>query len=118
MMVAVIGLTMWMAFFGDDVQRAVAQELGRNGLIGLAGFGVVVTVEPPPLKLNELLKIVLTPNRALFFWPRLCRDQLSTVCGCVLSVIHLSAYGLLRGSPKLLSSIINSTVRERTTYPP
>ena len=40
-MVAVIGLTMWMAFFGDDVQRAVAQELGRNGLIGLAGFGVV-----------------------------------------------------------------------------
>ena len=39
--VAVTGLTMWMAFFGDDVQRAVAQELGRNGLIGLAGFGVV-----------------------------------------------------------------------------
>ena len=41
MIVAVTGLTMWMAFFGDDVQRAVAQELGRNGLIGLAGFGVV-----------------------------------------------------------------------------
>ena len=40
-MVAVTGLTMWMAFFGDDVQRAVAQELGRNGLVGLAGFGVV-----------------------------------------------------------------------------
>lgn len=39
--VAVTGLTMWMAFFGDDVQRAVAQELGRNGLVGLAGFGVV-----------------------------------------------------------------------------
>lgn len=39
--VAVTGLTMWMAFFGDDVQRAVAQVLGRNGLVGLAGFGVV-----------------------------------------------------------------------------
>lgn len=38
---AVIGLTMWMAFFGDDVQRAAARELGKNGLIGLAGFGVL-----------------------------------------------------------------------------
>ena len=39
--VVATGLTMWMAFFGDDVQRAVAQELGKNGLVGLAGFGVV-----------------------------------------------------------------------------
>lgn len=37
----IIGLTMWMAFFGDDVQRIVARELGKNGLIGLAGFGVL-----------------------------------------------------------------------------
>ena len=39
--VVVTGLTIWMAFFGDDMQRAVAQELGKNGLVGLAGFGVV-----------------------------------------------------------------------------
>ena len=38
---AIIGLTMWMAFFGDDAQRAAARELGKNGLIGLAGFGVL-----------------------------------------------------------------------------
>lgn len=37
----IIGLTIWMAFFGDDEQRAVAQGLGKNGLVGLAGFGVV-----------------------------------------------------------------------------
>ena len=36
-----IGLTIWMAFFGDDEQRAVAQGLGKTGLVGLAGFGVV-----------------------------------------------------------------------------
>lgn len=38
---AVIGLTMWMAFFGDDVQRTTAQELGKTVLVGLAGFGVL-----------------------------------------------------------------------------
>ena len=36
-----VGLMLWMAFFGDEMQRTMAQDLGKNGLIGLAGFGVV-----------------------------------------------------------------------------
>lgn len=53
--VVVTGLIMWMAFFGDDVQRAVAQALGKGGLFGLAGYAVV----------SGLMRLVrsLVPNR-------------------------------------------------------
>ena len=53
--VVVAGLIMWMAFFGDDAQRAVAQTLGKGGLFGLAGYAVV----------SGLMRLVrsLVPNR-------------------------------------------------------
>ena len=53
--VVVTGLIMWMAFFGDDAQRAVAQTLGKGGLFGLAGYAVV----------SGLMRLVrsLVPNR-------------------------------------------------------
>ena len=39
--VIIIGVLFLMAFFEDDKQRAVAETLGKNGLIGLAGFGIL-----------------------------------------------------------------------------
>lgn len=40
LVLAVLGF----AFLGNDGQRALAQEVGGYGLIGIAGFGVITTV--------------------------------------------------------------------------
>lgn len=32
------------AFFGNDAQRTLAQDVGGYGLVGIAGFGVITTV--------------------------------------------------------------------------
>ena len=41
--ILVFGL-LGFAFYGDDVQRTLAERIVVSGLIGLAGYGVITTV--------------------------------------------------------------------------